>query len=395
MIDKSKNWSIVFDGYYSMHETKDPGQIAIGLNEIGINTSLITLKKAELSNYNSSFSLIQIEDLNEIANVIDSFDVVIFYSWLSHSFNEYLKDIKRLNKKIILKLDSDGRFGVTNEPKNRRSSYYVKNNPFSRSTLGYIHRIIFPKFQQNEYAQKIEQIDISDAVVIESPDAANNLSFFLSKNSRPDLINKIHVIPNPVTPDIIDSKIKNKENIIVSVGRWDDIAPKNPEGLIQTLNKFLSFKENWRALVIGPGENVIKQYIDKFNISNSVKQRINVTGSLPHEKIRDYLLKAKIFFMPSRWESFGIAAAEGVCCGCTVVGSPIESLRYLTLQGFSGNVSYSWDIDAMFGTLVYESNRWENNEIDYINIANYWKEKLNRQSIAKEFLKVIEKIEKS
>ena len=34
MIDKSKNWSIVFDGYYPMHETKDPVKIAIGLNEI-------------------------------------------------------------------------------------------------------------------------------------------------------------------------------------------------------------------------------------------------------------------------------------------------------------------------------------------------------------------------
>jgi len=103
--------------------------------------------------------------------------------------------------------------------------------------------------------------------------------------------------------------------------------------------------------------------------------------------------KSKIFFMPSRWEGFSIAASEGVCCGCTVVGSPLESLRYLTMQGFSGNVSYSLDVDAMFGALVYEANKWESNEIDYINISNYWREKLNRQSIAKQFAKIIDKIE--
>jgi len=382
---------IFFDGYMPLHETKDPGQIPIGLNEIGINASLITLKKKELLNYNSPFSLIQIQSLNEIGNAVQSFDTVIVYSWICASYNNLIKEIKKRDKKIIVKSDSNGRLGLTTEPKDRRSPYYMKQRPFSRATLGYIKRIIFPTYQKDEYKKIIEQIEIVDAVVIESPDAASNLSFFLTKHGRPDLIDKIRVIPNPVTPDIINSRIEGKENIVVSIGRWDDIGQKNPEGLVNVLKKFLYLKSNWEAFIIGPGEKVIEGYIK--DISTSVRHRINITGPLEHEKIKDYLLKSKIFFMPSRWEGFSIAAAEGVCCGCTVVGSPLESLRYLTMQGFSGNVSYSLDVDAMFGALAYEANKWESNEIDYINISNYWREKLNRQSIAKQFAKIIDKIE--
>jgi len=393
-MNNNKKIAVFYDGYKPFHETKDPGQIPIGLNEIGFDTSLITLNKKDLNDYKAPFQIIPISSFDKIGDVAKSFDVFIVYSWLGWRFNGLIKEIKKLNKKIIIKSDSDGTLGGVFEPKSK--PFYIKNvikHPFSRTTLVYFTKIIAPNFQKSIYKKIIEQIEIVDAVVIESPDAANNLSFFLTKNGRPDLINKIHIIPNPVTPDLINSEIETKENIVISIGRWNDIGPKNPEGLVQTLNKFLSFKTNWKAVIIGPGENVIEMYMKKFKISNNIRQRINITGSLPHEKIKDYLLKSKIFFMPSRWESFGIAAAEALCCGCTVVGSPIESLRYLTNQGFSGNVSYSLDKDALFGTLVYESNKWENNEIDYIRTANYWRKKLNRQSIAKEFIRIIQENE--
>jgi len=114
---------IFFGGYMPLLETKDPGQIPIGLNEIGINTSLITLKQKELLNYNSPFPLIQIQSLNEIGNAVQPFDTVIVYSWLKPSFNNLIKEIKKRDKKIIVKSDLDGRLGIITEPKNR---YYMK-----------------------------------------------------------------------------------------------------------------------------------------------------------------------------------------------------------------------------------------------------------------------------
>ena len=375
------------------NQYKDQGQIMMGLQELGMQSVLVSLKDASSSNLSIPLEIKFINQLTDLIEVSKSLDCIIVYIGLNPDIFMKLKQEKKF---LIYKMDSDGRFCYNSDPQNRLVDYYshhFKGNNLEKFFQSFAKRYA-PNFIKNKfYLKRIEMIEYSDRVVIESPDAANNLSFFLTKNGRPDLINKIHIIPNPVTPDLINSEIETKENIVISIGRWNDIGPKNPEGLVQTLNKFLSFKTNWKAVIIGPGENIIEMYMNKFKISNNIRQRINITGSLPHEKIKDYLLKSKIFFMPSRWESFGIAAAEALCCGCTVVGSPIESLRYLTNQGFSGNVSYSLDKDALFGTLVYESNKWENNEIDYIRTANYWRKKLNRQSIAKEFIRIIQENE--
>lgn len=382
----NKNICIFFHDYKIFHETKDPGQIMLGLSEKKTKVTLITLKKEELNNYKSPFPLIEVTSLSKknLEKVIKSFDIVIIYSWLNPKFNYIFEIAKSLNKKIILKSDSNGRLGIIKEPKKTLNSRLCSY----KSLFVFIKRFFIPYFEKKDVQKKIYQMTLSDYVIVESPDAVQNISYFLSKNKNSDLIKKIIMIPNPVTIDVDLSN--KKENFIISIGRWDDKGPKNPKGLVKSLSEFLLFKKHWKALVIGPGEDIIKKYIK--NLPNSVKERIIVTGSVEHEKIKDYLLKSKIFFMPSRWESFGIAAAEALCCGCTVVGSPIESLRYLTMQGFSGNVSYSLDPKALTGTLVYESNRWENNKIDYLKMSNFWRQKLNRQSIAQEFLNIVDRI---
>jgi len=382
-----------FDLYQPFHEYKDPGQILLGLKEIGVDAAMVTFKKGELTNYKSPFPLIQILPSSkgrELAGAIEPFDVAIIYSWLSPNYNFIVEIAKSLNKSVIIKSDSDGRFGATRHPKNRSIVLKVKSSPFSRASAGYIRRLIFPSIEKKQERKRIEQIALSDAVVIESPDAAQNLSFLLFRNGRGDLIKKIHMIPNPVTPDFVNSEIRDKGNTVVSISRWEDKAQKNPEGLIMTLRNFLGFKENWNAIIIGSGDNIIRTCMK--NLPSSIQERVSTTGILDHTKIKDYLLRSKIFFMPSRWESFGIAAAEALCCGLTLVGSPIESLRFLTMQGFSGNVSYSWDPDALCGSLIFEANRWEKGEVDYINIAEFWRKKLNRQSIARQYWKIIESL---
>ncbi len=385
--------AFISDNYYPIFETKDFAPIVLELNELGFSATLITIKKEELNNYQAPFPLIQVSNLNEIVNAAKEFDVIVTYSLFGWRFADFIKEIKKLNKILIIKSDSDGRVRGAREPKTLEGFYHLKSLKLDKIGLKYFIKAFIPSVQTYIYKKILQEMEAANAITIESPDAANNLSFFLAKNNRPDLITKIKVIPNPVTPDIINSEINFKENAVVAIGRWNSALQKNPQKLIQSLNKFLIFKKDWKAIIIGSGENIIKKYVK--NLDNSVKDRIIITGPIKHDDIKNHLLKSKIFFMPSRWESFGVAAAEALCCGCTIVGSPIESLRYLTMQGFSGSTSYSWDEDAFWGSLVYESNKWEKGEIDYRKTADFWRKKLNRQSIAKEFINVIQEIEKN
>ena len=51
--------SVFFDLYAPFHENKDPGQIALGLLEVGTDAGVLTVSKPELANYNPEFTFTQ------------------------------------------------------------------------------------------------------------------------------------------------------------------------------------------------------------------------------------------------------------------------------------------------------------------------------------------------
>ena len=51
--------SVFFDLFCPFHELKDPGQIPLGLMDIGIDSGVITTTKKELESYNPKFPLVK------------------------------------------------------------------------------------------------------------------------------------------------------------------------------------------------------------------------------------------------------------------------------------------------------------------------------------------------
>jgi len=113
-------------------------------------------------------------------------------------------------------------------------------------------------------------------------------------------------------------------------------------------------------------------------------------GVVNHEEIKRYLLKSKIFFLPSKFEGCPISVAEALCCGCTILGTPIESLRFFSMCGFSGNTASSFNIASMIGSLIYEAEKHEKFKVeDYKRISEYWKNRLNKNKIADKYLDLL------
>lgn len=380
---------LFFDDYQPFHETKDPGQIIFGLIENGFEAGLITLEKKELLNYHPSFPLIKVAKKEELYNKnfwskINS-DLIIFYSWLSRVYTPLVKIIKTSDKKVLLKADSDGHIGYPLLPRQFKTPLF--KGLFTKNVFRQIKWCLhFKSF----YSKNIEQIELSDRVTIESPDALSNLNYFLTKWGREDLIQKNYFVPNPVTPDIINCQIKKKENIVVAIGRWEDEVQKNTKIMVKTLREFLEIKKDFKAIIVGSGKKNIKKFLQ--GVSKDIQNRLEITGPVEHDKIKNFLLPAKIFFLPSLWESFGIAGAEALCCGCSLVGTPLEALRYLSMQGFSGTIASSFKKEAILAALIQDSIKWDRDYYFPEKISEFWKEKLNRKSIAKEFIDVIKKI---
>lgn len=382
--------SIFFEHFEPQHETKCVGQIISGLIDVGIDAELITTDKDCLAQYQPPFPMIRAKSGDLIsANFWKNLEsnTIIFYHGLRH-YKKHFQAIKVAHKKIIVKLDFDGQLWY---PLHYFSSQRFRHASGLLRRLARIIKWSIPFWRKAIVQADLKQLEMADAVIIESPEALTNLVYLLNYWRRPDLIEKTYFVPSPVTPIFSDETLlPPKENIIISIGRWDDLRQKNTKLMIKTLAVFLRREKNYTAKIIGSGKDIVEKLLSRY--ANDVSDRIEVTGPLSHDKLKKHLMAAKIFFMPSRWESFGLAAAEAICCGCSIVGTPLEPLRYLSMQGFSGVTAVNFSKKAVLAALLLGVGKWERKEYNPEEIANFWRRKLDRKSIAKEFIKIAEKI---
>jgi glycosyltransferase involved in cell wall biosynthesis len=382
--------SVLFGDYCPFHESKDPGQIPLGLMDSGVETDLITITKPVLKDYKPSFSVIQKskEELlsDNFWNSLNSDVVIVYYLWLRYP-SMLLKKIKLSGKKIILKLDNDGRIAY---PLQRHDHRVPLRERLSITNLvSEAFWLISPESikrrKHKAYAEEfIRQVALSTAVIIESPAALANLNYFLDAWDRSDLAQKIVFIPNPVTPDFLEGQVGEKENLAIAHGRWDDYQVKNTAVMVTSAVEFLKQRPDWRFNVFGHGTELVKKYLEPA--PPEVKRRFAVSEFVPHEEVKGKLASAKLLFIPSRWESFSLAAAEAVCSGCSVVGTPAEALQYLSNGGASGTIAADFKRKAISAALVEDAAKWDRGSYDPEKIAAYWRPKLDRKAIAKSIL---------
>jgi len=379
--------STFFDIYAPVHETKDPGQISLGLIDNGVDAEVITVSKKELVNYHPKFGVVE-KSLSELYD--DAFwlkngsDAIIGYPLQGDSYSPLIEKMKAGGKKVLLKLDDDGRIAY---PLQRRSHRVPLRERLTAANIvsDLYWRLPFKSLKRRKHAQftaeAIRQMEFSDAVIIESPDALANLDYFLAAWGRVDLISKTHFIPNPVTPEFVEGEIGKKGNIAVAHGRWEDYKVKNTWLMVETVIAFLKQRQDFKFIIFGSGTDQVKNLLN--SAPQHVRDRIDVRGYIEHRNVKDIVSNAKLLFVPSRWESFSIASAEALCSGCSIVGTPVEALRYLSMQGFSGTIAATFDKEAILAALVQDATKWDNGYYDPQKIAAFWRPKLDRKTIAK------------
>jgi glycosyltransferase involved in cell wall biosynthesis len=91
-------------------------------------------------------------------------------------------------------------------------------------------------------------------------------------------------------------------------------------------------RHEYSAVIFGSGKEVLEKLVSA--LSKDIADRFQLPGLVERKKIKHLLASAKIFLAPSRWESFGIAAGESLCMGCSIVGTPVRVLSICPPRGF-------------------------------------------------------------
>jgi len=188
-------------------------------------------------------------------------------------------------------------------------------------------------------------------------------------------------IPDPVTPEFGEGKLGSKEKTVITFGRWDDYQQKNTAVMVKTAIAFVKARPDYRFIVFGGGTDKVNAMFSAA--PKSIRERIEVLGFVERPKIKELLGNAQMFFVPSRWESFSIASGEALCMGCSVVGTPLESLYYLTTSGFSGTLTANFKASAILEALLEDAQKWDSDKYNSQGIADFWRPRLNRKAVAK------------
>ena len=139
---------------------------------------------------------------------------------------------------------------------------------------------------------------------------------------------------------------------------------------------------------LGHGKVSIEKSVSKWN--SALKERLEVLGPLDsHSEMTRLLGESRILFIPSRWEGFPIVAAEAVCMGCTIVGTPLESLLYLVADGFSGTLGQSSKFKHQMRALEFDISKHEQGDYAPGEIAGYWRPKLSVQTVASRIYELV------
>ena len=104
----------------------------------------------------------------------------------------------------------------------------------------------------------------------------------------------------------------------------------------------------------GPRRREIESLVAKLRLGD----RVRMLGFV--RDVRAVLSAADLFVMPSRWEGFGLAAAEAMAAGLPVIAAGAAGLRELVVDGRTGILVEADDPEAVarsIEVLAYDSSR--------------------------------------
>ena len=132
--------------------------------------------------------------------------------------------------------------------------------------------------------------------------------------------NRVEYLPNGVSVydlDIDNLDSKDKENVIVYIGRLDAVE-KNAELFLDALAKIdEDVLMKWEVRIIGPyAEDIQNKYDAIVAKNNTFKNKVHLLGKITDRNIiYEICSRARIICLTSLSESFGIAVIEGMYWG--------------------------------------------------------------------------------
>ena len=99
--------------------------------------------------------------------------------------------------------------------------------------------------------------------------------------------------------------------------------------------------ENISLSIVGEGSE--KEKLVGLAVALGLEKRVKFIGGIPNSKVPSVLQSLDVFVVPSRYESFGVAAVEAMACGIPVIVSNVGGLPEVVQHQVSGMIFQNED----------------------------------------------------
>lgn len=318
-------------------------------------------------------------------------DFVLLYGGADPRLIPVARAIKQ--SKTILSLKLDTSIGAPNFWSDPLSWIYIKYwglraKDFSppNAMLATLSRSVYHA-GFSVYEKKVRALyDIVDWVFVENPLAVDRCAAWYASRSGTAAGKKIVLFPHPVENDFCYTSDHTKTDRILWIGRGGDVL-KDDRLMVKVMARVLNQNPNFRAKIIGPGEEVVRRRLENMNPASL--NRIEIAGILPNAQVRNEMLRSRIILVTSRSESFHIATAEALCCGCSAVAGPnLQSLKWMTSDQ-SGTIAKHRTVRSLSQALNHEIHAWKHNQRDPHKISGLWSGRFHVDRLGEQLINIL------
>ncbi|WP_353415593.1 glycosyltransferase family 4 protein [Haloferula helveola] len=223
-----------------------------------------------------------------------------------------------------------------------------------------------------------------DWIAAVSPLAAERYRAYCGRFGN-GLEERVVFVPHPVDPRFTDDD-SGKQERIVAIGRWDDERQKRTSMLIEVMDRLLVQDLEVEIDLVGSRGPALTEW--HRGLGASLKERVVLHGRKTSDEIAALLRPARISYCPSAFESFHIASAEALCCGCTVVAGrsvSLASFEWFVSDG-DGRQAETNDAAGHLAALKAELVDWRVGRRQPADISSRWSARLHAPNVARRIL---------
>ena len=366
--------------------SRDTGLLCKGFSQIGIESRAIMIG-APRHNDNPAVMRADIKKLESPAWWASfKLDGVVLYAWGRPRYLNIAKAISKAGIVLVLHQDSGGIISPLSGIRNWLSDQKNITGNFSAFLRSVTRGMTLGFFMTDPLrAIHLRQGDIIGCV---TPMAVSNYRKICRVYGGKSLADRVELIPHAVETAFFYSGVTKKKQI-VSIGRWSDEVQKRQRLMTEVFSMLLSLDASVSFVIAGEATDHLRQW--HYALDKDSQARVRLCGRFDRAQLASLLDESQVFYSPSAYESFGIAAAEALCSGSSVVAH--RSVSMASFEWFvsekSGTLANEDSTDAHVRALTSELEAWDKNHRNASSISEIWRKRLHADQVASEVVKLL------